>query len=109
MYLRREFDNLYKFDCLGKYSFITLRKGGDLAFHNLLSLGISITEKLMAGVHEEIWYYNKKGTFLLATKQAMFFLLRDEEDLKRYFIEEKTYTNNIFRKYLLIMNQRYPR
>lgn len=108
MYLRREFNNLCKFDCLGKYSFITLRKSRNLAFHNLLSLGISAADKLMAGVNEEVWYYNKKGIFLLATKQAMFFLLRDEEDLKRCFIEEKVYTNDVFRKYLFIMNQRYP-
>lgn len=108
MYLRTEHNNLHKFDCLGKYPFITLKKGQNLAFYNLLSLGLSATEKLMAGVNEEVWYYNKKGTFLLATKQAMLFLLRDEEELKKNFLEEKIYTNNIFRKYLLIMNQRYP-
>lgn len=108
-YLRVKFDLLQKFDHLGKYPFITLIKGGDFPFSsNLAFLAIALAENLLAGVNEEIWYFNKNGTFLQATKQAMFFLLRDEKDLYSQFAEEKVYNNNVFRKYLLKMNERYP-
>lgn len=108
-YLRIKFDLLKKFDQLGKYPFITLMKGRDIPFYNDLGyLAIGLADYLLAGVNEEIWYFNKKGTFLQATKQAMFFLLANDKDLLAQFEAEKTYNNNVFRKYLLKMNERYP-
>lgn len=69
------------------------------------SILVSTTSNLITP--KVLVYYNKKGILRNATEQSIGFLLKQDKDLEKAFYKERPMNNNVFRKYLDKMNQRY--
>lgn len=120
-------EGLKKFEYVGKFSFFTLVLYEQLGVHPLILLTnpfslattlivaasttalsdavkpVSIASKVM------LIFYNKKGKSHEATGQAIGWLLKDDKDFLQEFNAEKKYNNEVFKKYLMKMNERYPK
>ena len=118
MYVRiYEYENLisphkfYRLNQLGKFPFVSIRKSVTHLLYLPLGLMPIVTIGLAAETalnpQTDVWYFNKKGTFRLATEQSIFFLLKDDKDLTKQMGAERYKNSNILIKYLKLMNERY--
>ena len=55
-----------------------------------------------------IMFYNEKGKLKKANNQSIGWLIRNDKDFVQEYDKETVLNNNVFKKYLLKMNQRYP-
>ncbi len=55
-----------------------------------------------------VMYINRKGELMSTTGQAIGFFLRGEKDLSQAFNKEKMATADVYIKYIMAMNARYP-
>ena len=103
----------YKLDFIGKFSFFTVNsKIRSLMSTDVIGGAIHLAIKAVAdnSIHatNELWYFNSKGKLLRATSQAIGYLLRNDNDFHEEFEKEKKFTDAVYRKYLIMMNGRYP-
>ena len=89
-------------DHIGRYAFVTVD------MKRLYLSGLGVVDALISNPKSEIWYFDKKGTFRQATGQAIFFLLKKDKDFLKEFNAERNVTNEVLKKYLIKMNERYP-
>jgi len=85
----------------GRFPYILLGRPVFISINGLVDAAASINK-------QELWYFNKEGKFLKATAQAIGVFLRSEKDLLKEYEKEKRYNNEVYIKYLIQMNQRYP-
>ena len=97
-----------KIDYIGRFPFMILNRKTVLIGGDPVTAIAGAVDALITRPKEEIWYFNKKGGFLQATPQAIGYLLINDKDLRKEYIAEKKFNNEIFLKYLLKMNERYP-
>lgn len=95
-------------DYIGRFPFIAIVRKPIYLVSDPISLVIGLVDAVVSHPKEEIWYFNKKGKFILATPQAIAFLIQNDKDLAKEFSAEKEKTNAVFKKYLIKMNERYP-
>ena len=55
-----------------------------------------------------IMFYNEKGKLKKANNQSIGWLIRNDKDFVQEYDKETVLNNDVFKKYLLKMNQRYP-
>jgi len=76
-----------------------------------LGVGILLVQALddlLSSAKEMVFYFNKNGKLLEATPQSIGFLLRSDNELHDAFLKEEKMNNDVFRKYLIAMNNKYP-
>jgi hypothetical protein len=102
------------FDFVGKFSFITYTVRPDRNRINfgmgLLGIAVSLANRTAVNPkqYSAIFYYNRKGELTEATTQAIYWLIKNEKDFLKEWHAEKNYDNEVFKKYLIKMNERYP-
>ena len=99
----------------GAYSAYSVTK--DVAF-GIMGIGVSLIDNLLAKktsnnkpikiTTKRVSYINRKGELMGASDQAIGFFLKNEKDLSKAFDEEKKPTADIYIKYIMAMNARYP-
>lgn len=107
-----------KMDFVGKYSFINtnynyangsfvplILAAGPIS---LMSAAVLIGEVVKKPTKKYLFFINKSGKLHEATGQAIGWFLKDDKDLLDGFNAEKKYNNEVFKKYLMKMNERYP-
>ncbi|HOZ80510.1 MAG TPA: hypothetical protein PLY34_21135 [Ferruginibacter sp.] len=106
-----------KLPCAGKFPFLVEYykvKHGIMPASSLFSIAglVELTAKTLDAAvstpQKTVFYMNEKGKFHEATPQSIRYLLRNEKDLVKEFDDEPKMNIEIFIKYLLKMNQRYP-
>lgn len=97
-----------KMNYIGRFPFIVINRKTVFIGGEPITMVAGVIDALISQPKEEIWYFNKKGSFLQATTQAIGYLLIKDKDLRQEYIAEKKYNNQIYKKYLLKMNERYP-
>jgi len=93
-------------DYIGRYSFVVTDAKKPVTYFNL-GVG-ALLDQALSKKKETIFYFNKDGEFTQATAQAIGFLLRKDKDLYKEYNAEKKLNNQVFKKYLIKMNERYP-
>lgn len=97
----------FKFDYIGRFSFATTN-----GFRNPPLLGkysvSSVINRAIAKPHDMVFYFNKNQKWLEATGQSISWLLKNDKDFIDDFNAEKKYSNEVFKKYFVKMNERYP-
>jgi hypothetical protein len=111
-------DGLVPISYTGRYSFIVFEE------KNTMSVGIPLTsvaiptavgftvlmglDNLLSPSRKRLLYYNAKGEAIIASDQSIGWLLRKDKDLSVAFNNEVKTNIQVYRKYLLAMNERYP-
>ena len=92
-------------DYIGKYSFIELNSKKPVT---LLSLGWGVlVDDIISKKKKVLLYINKDGELSEATAASIwFFLKKDKDFLKEYDLEKKS-NIEIYKKYLIKMNEKY--
>lgn len=72
------------------------------------SIPIHTSFKLTTFSKRYVSYINRKGELMSANDQNIAFFLRNEKDLSRAFEKEKESTADVYIKYIMAMNARYP-
>jgi hypothetical protein len=108
---------LVKLPCSGKFPFIVeyyksttgILPASDLfSIAGLVELTAKTLDRAVSVPQKTVFYLNDKGKFHEATPQSIRFLLRNEKDLVEEFDNEPKLAVDVYIKYLIKMNQRYP-
>jgi hypothetical protein len=114
VYLRYSNNTFLQMDYVGRFSFIALNRSYLESLFTASSTTSTVLSILLFAPifipfsEEDICYFNKKSEFKHATVQAISWLLRDDKDFLKEFNAEKKINNEVFKKYLIKMNERYP-
>jgi hypothetical protein len=65
-------------------------------------------DNLLSPSRKRLLYFNAKGEAIIASDQSIGWLLRKDKDLAEAFNHEVKTNIQVYRKYLLAMNERYP-
>lgn len=91
---------------IGKYPFIVFDEKNRLEGGTIGTLGLSAIDVLMSPSRKQLIYFKENGDAITATDQSVAWLLRKEKDLVEAFNKEPKSNVEIFRKYLLLLNER---
>ena len=109
VYVKVGKQGLVKLSFTGKYSFAIFDETNNLEINPLTqSILVSAVDAILSPQRTELYYFNEQGHFLKATNQAIGWLIRKEKDLFEEFNNEKKVMLTTYRKYLELMNKRYP-
>jgi len=109
VYVKVGGQGLVRIAFIGQYSFAIFDEVNNVELNPLTnSILISAVDAIISPQRKELYYFNEQGHFLKATNQAIGWLIRKEKDLFAEFNNEKKITMATYRKYLELMNKRYP-
>jgi len=95
---------------LGKYSFYIYKDYSKIKATSPIYVLIRTgnTDDLSTLFNNSIMFYNEKGKLKKANNQSIGWLIRKEKDFLNEYNKELFLDNNVFKKYLIKMNERYP-
>lgn len=103
---------------VGRYSFILFEEKNTMKYGVPLTgaalppaIGFTVLmglDNLLSPSRKRLLYFNGKGEAVIASDQAIGWLLRKEKDLSEAFNHEQKSSIQVYRKYLIAMNERYP-
>jgi hypothetical protein len=92
----------------GKYSFIIFNEKNRFQGISPETVVLSALDNLLSPSKKQLIYFKENGDAIIATDQAIGWLLRKDKDLVEAFNKEAKTSIQVYRKYLLAMNERYP-
>lgn len=93
---------------IGKYPFIVFNEKNKYEGGAFLETQVlSAVDILLSPRRKQLIYFKEKGEAIIATDQSIAWLLRKEKDLVDAFNKEPKSNIEIFRKYLLLLNERF--
>ncbi len=101
-------NEFFKMSKLGRYAYIVTYTGGlfKKAQEGVVADDSAVYKK--KNTSWQIHYLNKKKELMKATPTGVGFLLKSEKDLYEEYQNEKVINNEVMRRYLDKMNERYP-
>ena len=96
---------------IGKYPFVSVLYNNKMNWSftpEIGSLVMTGVNNLYADDKVRLYYFDMKGKWLVTRKEILY-LLKNEPDLLKEFKDEKELDNKTFKKYLLKLNERYPK
>lgn len=107
LYLNTE-DSLYrKADYIGRYPFVTISNKVHLEEGFVIVNKTPIFKEERDEVFTHIVFVNRQGDLVIAGFETVWALLKGDNDLSKPFGKEK-HINETFKKYIVLMNERYP-
>jgi hypothetical protein len=107
LYIKTE-DSLYrKMDYIGRFPFVTISNKIHFEEGYVIVNRSPVWKEERDEVHTYIAFVNKQGKLVPADLETMWSFLKGDKDLSEPFGKEK-HVNDTYRKYIVLMNERYP-
>lgn len=107
LYISTE-DSLYrKMDYIGRYPFVTISNKIHMDEGYVIVNKTPIWKEDREEVFTYIAFVNRQGDLIAADFESVWSFLKGDNDLSKPFGKEK-HVNETFKKYIVLMNERYP-